>query len=253
MNTTVKLPKRLNNEPLIDAVFELRFKSDTSAADVLPGYLFSALDGDKKIERMGAAEFPKAMREADPNLQFSPLIKVIWDNFFIVIGDSSLGIACKYPYPGWSNFKPAILKIISAVSDSKIISNIERYSMKYVDLIPANDIEEQISSVNINVSLGGHKLQNNNFSLRMDISDEENSLLHVVNILSSARTKLVDGSDREGIIVDVDTISFSKDELFDDWVKMMPDYLEKLHSQNKEMFFKCLHSDALEKLEPIYE
>jgi uncharacterized protein (TIGR04255 family) len=124
--------------------------------------------------------------------------------------------------------------------------------MKYIDLIPSGDIKNQISSVNINVNLGGNKLENNNFSLRMDISDEENSLLHVVSIISSARTKLIDGSERQGIIIDVDTISFSKGESFDDWIKEMSDILDELHSRNKEMFFKCLDNNALENLEPEY-
>lgn len=253
MNTTDNLPKKLKKEPLIDAVFEIRFKSEASAADVLPGYLFSTLEGDKKIERMGVADLPKAMRDADPNLQFSPLVKLTWGNFFIVIGDNSLGIACRYPYPGWGYFKPAIIEIIEAINKIEVISIIERYSMKYIDLIPSNNIKKQISSINIDVSLGGYKLENSNFSLRMDISDKENNLLHVVNVISSARTKLVDGSEKEGIIIDVDTISFSENESLSDWTEKMPNILDKLHSENKKIFFKCLHKNALEKLEPEYD
>ena len=62
---TDALPIKLLKEPLIDAVFELRFMSSISASNVLPGYLFSKLDGKKTIERLPAADFPRPMRDMD--------------------------------------------------------------------------------------------------------------------------------------------------------------------------------------------
>ena len=75
------LPKKLKKEPLIDAVFEVRFTSAFPAGGVLPGLLFGNLDGDKKIEQLPLLQLPQVIRDADPNLRFAPLSRLDWGNF----------------------------------------------------------------------------------------------------------------------------------------------------------------------------
>ncbi|MDD1616675.1 MAG: hypothetical protein CG439_1815, partial [Methylococcaceae bacterium NSP1-2] len=107
------LPKKLNKEPLLEALFELRFTCDFPASTILPGLLFSKLDGDKRIEQLHAAQIPLEIRNSDPNLQFSPVSRLVWENFHINIGDRNISISCQFPnYPGWFKFKEAIEKII---------------------------------------------------------------------------------------------------------------------------------------------
>ncbi|WP_442096987.1 hypothetical protein [Rhizobium brockwellii] len=38
-----KLPKVLEREPLVDAIFEVRLKNPSSLADILPGFLYHEL------------------------------------------------------------------------------------------------------------------------------------------------------------------------------------------------------------------
>lgn len=77
--------------------------------------------------------------------------------------------------------------------------------MKYIDLIPASSPSDQVMAINGTVVLGNHKLKQEIFSLRVEIPKE--GLLHAVQITSSATATLQDGSSREGIIVDIDSIS----------------------------------------------
>ena len=99
------LPSKLKKEPIIDALFEMRFTSATSASSIVPGVLFSKLSGDKTIERLPTEQIPKQLLESEPNLRFAPLVRLHWDNFLISIGDRSLAVACKMPYPGWKTFR----------------------------------------------------------------------------------------------------------------------------------------------------
>lgn len=247
---TDQLPKKLKNEPLIDAIFELRFSSSDSASNILPGFLFGALEGDKKIERLPAAEMPKQLRDSDPNLQFAPQVRLLWTDYVISIGDHNLSIGCKYPYPGWDAFKKAILGIINVVKGIPFIQTVNRFSMKYIDIIPSKGLQEQISLINTSIVIGGHVLEKEHFALRIDIP--ENETIHIVNITSSAVAKLQDGSTRNGIIVDIDTIADAKNQEFEQWIGELPEKLDIIHLANKKMFFKCLNPETIDSLEPVY-
>lgn len=248
---TDKLPIKLKKEPLIDAVFEMRFSSETPASSVLPGFLFSRCDGNKSLEQLAASQLPKPIRDGDPNLQFAPLVKLGWDRFVILISDRSLAVGCKLPYPGWAEFKPAILNIVNLVREIGVIQTVQRFSMKYVDLIPSADIEDQISRINISVMLGKHSLKKEIFSLRVEIPRD--GILNAVQIQSAAVATLQDGSTTEGVVVDIDTIANVDNHEFETWLKDLPEQLESLHAMNKSMFFECLHQEAINALEPVYE
>jgi len=251
MDMPQKLPTKLEKEPLIDAVFELRFSSDVAASNVLPGFLFSKLKGNKNIKRLPAAELPKPVRDTNSNLQFTPLVQLHWDNWIISISDSSLLVGCTLPYPGWKDFKPAILQIINIVNEVDIIKSVQRYSMKYIDLITLKDLHEQVASVRASIVLGNHTLEKEHFSLRIEIPKEKH--LHAVNIISSAVATLQDGSKKAGIIVDIDTITNADNQPFNTWIEQLSENLESMHTANKEMFFECLQPKTIESLGPVYE
>lgn len=244
---TDNLPLRLQKEPLIDAVFEVRYSSAIPASNILPGVFFSKYPGKITIERLPTSELPQPLLQADPNLQFAPLIRLYWKNFVVLIGDRSLAVGCKLPYPGWANFKIAIIEIITLLRDTGIVETIQRFSMKYVDLIRSADISEQISMINASVVVGDHVLQKEAFSLRMEIP--ENGCINAVQIVSSAIAALPDGSTQEGVIIDIDTISSVENQSFDQLLSQ----LDAMHATNKAMFFKCLRPETIETLGPVYE
>lgn len=257
---TDQLPTKLKNEPLIDAIFELRFSSSDelrfsssdSASNILPGFLFGALEGEKKIERLPVAEMPKQLRDSDPNLQFAPQIRLLWTDYVISIGDHNLSIGCKYPYPGWDAFKKAILEIIDVLKGIQFIQTVNRFSMKYIDIIPAKDLQEQVSLINTSIVIGGHTLEKEHFALRIDIPEGE-TIIHIVNVTSSAVAKLQDGSTKNGIIVDIDTIAAVQNQEFGQWIGELPEKLDITHLANKKMFFKCLNPQTVDSLGPVYE
>ena len=56
----------------------------------------------------------------------------------ILTSDRSSGLACKMPYPGWNAaFKPAILNLAALIAEASVVDSIERISLKYTNIIPA--------------------------------------------------------------------------------------------------------------------
>lgn len=245
------LPIKLKKEPLIDAVFEVRFSCAVPASIVVPGSLFNNLEGEKTIESLPLSQLPKLIRDADPNLKFAPLSRIDWNNFFINIGDSSLSVSCKYPYCGWKLFIQAIEDVMRALEKSNVVTAVDRYSMKYVDLIPASSNRQKVSMINFKVSIAEHQLENEPFQLRIEIP--RNGLVHAVQVISSAQATLHTGIVKEGLIIDVDSFSDQKGISIQSLLNGFTEKLETIHKANKAMFFDCISPETLELLEPQYE
>ena len=63
-----KIPVRLKKEPLLEAVWEIRFSgTKPSVADLMPGMLFRTLSGKyRNIVRLPVADIPATIVEHDP-------------------------------------------------------------------------------------------------------------------------------------------------------------------------------------------
>ena len=245
------LPDRLGKEPLIDAVFECRFVANMPMANVLPGFLMSNLQGINSVNNLPAAELPQAIRNTDPNLAFSPLIRIEWGEFNLSIGDRNIIIGCKLPYPGWMKFKAAILEVLKVLPQLNGIQSVQRYSMKYIDLIPLDSLASQAEAIDLKLSIGNIAHTNERFNIRLDIEDD--NFIHILNIVSGASSDLGNGKHLSGLVIDTDTIKNVDDEPYDDWVGELGPHLDQLHISNKKMFFNCLSENGLTELSPQYE
>lgn len=245
------LPSRLKKEPLIDAVCEFRFSSSLSVSDVLPGLLMAKYPGKvTNIERLPISNIPEPVRNGDENLKYQPLIRLTWGDFLVLVGNRTLAVACKLPYPGWSAFKASVMDLISNI-DLSLFHEIERYSMKYVDLIEGEDTRELIGRVNVSLAIGDHNLKAENFLVRVEIPDE--SRLHIVQLTAPATTQFLDGSQKSGMIVDIDSISNLRTTDVRGFLESLPRRLDDMHLANKRIFFSCLTDETVEYLEPEYE
>jgi len=245
------LPIKLSKEPLLDAVFEMRFSQTVSASSILPGIFYNELEGEKTIEQLNISNVPKQIRDNDPNLRFAPIVKITWNKFLLLIGDNNVIIGCKMPYPGWVSLKPTILRIVDILNGVEAIQRIQRYSLKYVDLIPYTNLKDQIAAVNLNLQLAQHKLENEIFQLRIEI--KKDGYVNSIQIVSSAVVTLSDQkTKKEGLVIDIDTICIT-DLKFTNFAVDLQAKLENIHSMNKLMFFSCLTPETLTDLGPIYE
>lgn len=245
-----RLPNKLAKEPIIDAVFELRMQSSFPLSSVLTGIFFSKLDGEKIIENLPITNLPKQFRDTDPNLKFAPLIKIHWGNFMLLISDQSVAVACKLPYPRWANLKDAIKTVINVIEESNLITGIDRYSMKYVNIIDSSGIFNKADLVNLKMTLGDYTLSNQNFQLRIEIPD--NNFISAIQIVSDANVVLPNEESRSGLVIDIDTIinvNYLPSQIYEN----LDSHLEEIHLASKKLFFSCLSKTALSLLEPQYE
>jgi len=246
-----KLPKILEREPLVDAVFEVRLAGPPTLADLLPGFLFHELEPKPTVKRLPAAEIPQPMRVNDPNLQFAPVQRLEWGDFIIAVGDRNFVISCKMPYPKWPKFKSAILDITRRIANVGISGNVERYSVKYVNLIEAATLAEQFSKIKLSITLGDIEVKADHVNLR--VHRKEADVVHILSLITGASGKRPDGKEVSGAIVDIDSIRSIKAPDFAAFAAELEPGLEELRQANKEKFFRCLTDAAIEEMGPIYD
>lgn len=246
--TGKSVPKRLRKEPLLEAVWEIRFTSDReSVAELLPGLIYKAIGIEfPKIERLPAADLPSAIVQQDAKLRYVPTVRLEGSPYSIQIGEHVVSLNCRLPYTGWGNFEPKIMELAEILRETSLITRPERFSLKYIDVIPLTE-SPSLKPLRVVVKLGTHELTNNHVQLRTEI--RENGFLHIVQIVSSAQAVLSTGEHFEGLLLDIDTICQREPgEFWSDFSLL----LDRAHQLNKNMFFHILTDETIDQLEPEY-
>lgn len=248
------LPKRLNKEPLIDAIFEVRFAE--AVPNILPGLLYTKLQGEKTLEQLPLSKFSQTLRDKSPNMLYEPLCRLIFERFYINIGDRSISISCRYPYPGWVEFKKEINKVIKALNESDLKIRIERHSLKYIDILPKSEFPRPASALELELKLANYSLasENHGFDIRLDVNDKKTGFIHLIRLASAVKATLTDNKGcKEGVAIDVDSIAMQSNVELDKFYKTLFESLDLLHIENKRVFFSCLTRETINSLEPENE
>lgn len=249
---TRKLPTRLRKDLLVGVIFEIRFESVVPLSSILPGLLFKNMPGSS-ITKTPVSEIPDSIRNSDPNLIYAPLVVLETPKYQIHIGDKVLQVIYNIPYDGWLSFKSVIMDIYRQVIGYGLINKVSRYSLKYIDIIEAEKTTSLDKMLNINLSMGGIKLDFNTSQARTEIHNADSVV--VIQLAGGARADFTNSSvrSREGFLIDVDcirTVTFMELSSFEE---ELSSGLEELHDIAKDYFFSFLTDEALILLEAEYE
>lgn len=79
------------------------------------------------------------------------------------------------------------------------------------------------------------------------------SFLYIVHLAAPATGQLIDGSQRTGLLIDIDGVREHKTANLNEFVGELPERIEAMHTLNKQLFFGLLTDKTLADLEPTYE
>ena len=246
-----KLPTVLEREPLVDAIFEVRLEGTPFLADILPGFLLHELKPTPTINRLPPAEIPQPMRANNPGLQFAPIQRLDYRDYFISVGDRNIVTSCKLPYPKWPQFKAVILDVIQKIKKVGIVEKVERFSIKYINIISAPTHAEQAAKINMAITLG--PVEVNDDQVNLQVHQKEENIVHILSVITGASAKLQNGNEVFGAVVDIDSICNIVPMEFSIFADDLEPHLEQLKLANKAKFFGCLKKETIEEMGPIYE
>jgi len=241
----VRLPKKIEKCPIIEAVVEIRFSSDLPS-DAVFGVIYKAFQSDfpTKPLSLPILQIPETIRSQDPNLIFKPHHQLVKDNIVFQIGPRVMSLANKLDYMGWTKFSKVIKSYFERIISLGIITNIERFGLRYINFFSTNDIFDKIK---LKVTNNEKPFINKNLFLKSVI--ESGGFTNTLQISDNASCKKNDKTE-EGSVIDIDTYCDSpkakkSEDLFD--------LVEKAHFEEKSLFFELLTEKFIASLTPIYE
>jgi len=203
------------------------------------------------MRRLPAAEIPQPMRANDPALHYAPTQRLEWGNYVIAVGDRNVIISCKLPYPKWPNFKSKILEIVELIAEVGVAGNVERFSVKYVNLIEAPSLAEQIAKIDLTLRIGSLEVNDDHFDMK--VHHVEGETIHILTVITGATAGMPDGREAFGVVVDIDSIRNIQPIPFDAFAQGLDGELETLRLSNKIQFFGCLKQATVDEMRPVYE
>ncbi len=247
-------PVALRQDPIVEATFEVRFScADPAAGDLLPGMLFPRLRGHfGTLASLPIAQLPRAMRQQQPDLAYQPSTALVGQGKRVAFGDRVASVSFLRPYPGWSNARPIIHEVVSALGATGLVQVVERIALKYVNVLTAGKDSTDLTTLRLNLSLDSFDLRPTGKLIRVEI--EHRGCIHVVQVVAGADvTSLHQPAGKpstiSGVLVDIDSIKMGP---IDEPWNTIPRLLEDLHDAEKDVFFRVLTPEVIDAMHPIY-
>lgn len=249
----MRIPTKLQKQPVIEAAFEIRYSRETQVSEIVPGFLFHALECKKPVISLPPSQIPKNVREEDEQLHYAPVSRLEIDDYLIGLSDHGVIISTYKKYEGWTEFCSFILKVYQELSKLLPSSNIIRYSLKYVDFFRVLDTSSSLfNKLNMDLTMAGDSMISNPLTLRIDKTEGE--FTNTIQVISHALVLMQGESyEQKGLILDIETSKSIKNDIsIQELDKNTKDILDQLHECNKSTFFKCLKESTIEEFDPIY-
>lgn len=242
------IPKLLKNAPILMALAEVRFSNEgaSTVGAVLPGVLYSDLkDEFPTIEPLPTAQIPSELTTQNPELRYLPTTTLRGEGKVLSVGGCVLALSFGKPYPGWDACEASIKKVWDTAKRSGLIGNIERFSLKYVNLIEADLGENHLALTTVKLVLGDRAITSEATTVRTEIKDGR--FITIMTIVGQAHT--VDQPATTGLIVDLDVVC--NGPFAGGWDEIVG-LVNEAHAIEKNAFFGLLTKETIDKYGPDY-
>lgn len=248
------LPSKLGKEPIVEAVCELRVSPTGALHTVLPGYLYATFRGEVGLsEQLPAGMIPDAMRAQDANLAHASVVRLPWRKYFVLIGARNVAIACRLPYPGWTQLRLDIHQLFRTVIQSGLIRGVDRYSVKFTNFFPSPDGKRgNTEMLDWMIKFGEFVVDTENVQLRVEMPNAADTVT-IMTISSPAQYQPEGEPPSLGGVVDVDTVCAHVTNDLAAFDAELEARLDAIRLTNKQAFFDCLTPESIERMDPQYE
>lgn len=244
---SMKLPEKLGKSPLIEVAFEIQFESTMpSAGDLLIGLLYSKMKSEyPDVKALPLAGVPREIKAQTPELRYKTSHRLAGKFNFVSIGDQVVSLST-VKYPGWTKFKGMAQSLVAEVESTGLIKRIERFSIRYINVIDIKEKSNELSLLNTRIELGGGAFSERGFQLRVERDIGRFTVITQLAAGTTAKNSIT-GKEVTGLLVDVDTVSVN---LGGEFTQDRESVLEEAHSIAKQTFYNLLTEATIQRLEP---
>lgn len=246
------LPIKLNKEPLAEAICQLRVTGQAALNTYAPGLLLAKHPADiSDFEQLAAAMLPPEVRAKEPELMFAPLVRLKYKSVLVMFGERSVTVSNPAPYLGWANFKPIIIEVFTTLLESKFITRVDRYSLKYTNVLKEDEKPDSLASLECMVKIGDLALNKKATSVRTETLVD--GLVTIISLAGGVTMQAQGQPPIQGSLIDIDTICQNKPQDAVAFMASMSNELDRVRHVNKETFFECLTKEAIHALGPVFD
>jgi uncharacterized protein (TIGR04255 family) len=144
---TLQLPKKLKQDAILEAVFEVRFVQ-TGVPEIFFGRFVDHQNWRSyKPRKLPFPDLPPQILQIDPNLRFMPIFEAVAPDgqSKITVGNQAAAFHRASPYPGWSVFGAEIDGFIDTLFATTQELTVRRLGLKYINALTS--IAHSIHSV----------------------------------------------------------------------------------------------------------
>ena len=245
-------PVKLNKEPLVEAVCQLRVAGKAALNTFFPGLLLAKHQTDvSEIQQLPTAMIPEQVRAMQPEMAFAPLVQLRFKGVLLLVGDRSITVSNPAPYLGWAAFKPIIVQVFTILLESQLVSSVDRYSLKYINVVKTDDTLDSLDALAWSFSVGQLVLKKRSTTLRTETLTD--GLVTIITLGGGVTAQAEGQAPVQGSFIDIDTIYQDKPQSALAFAAAMSSELDRVRRVNKAAFFECLTDEAIHALDPVYE
>lgn len=240
-----RIPRKLKNDPIIEALFELRFTS-SDIPEVVVGKLASWEQWKGfASQRLPLADIPVTMREQDPNLIHQPVLQLQRNDGkrLVKIGPRAISYHALPPYPGWALFEPELSSCTERLFSTLADVTATRFGFRYLNALTKTHLIESLRDLNFDIRLAGQTLEcpfNLNYQRSWTPKHES-----IVRIASKEFVQ----NPAEGLAAIVDVDIFTPPEFRTTAGTEAHGWVSEAHDIEKKEFFNLLPEAIIDKLE----
>lgn len=245
---SVRLPISIEPCPIVDATAELRFELAVPSA-VAVGLAYERLVKKfPKVSPLQTIPFPDEFRKINPGLAHQAQFRFESDEYVALLGTTMFAVGVNGPYTKWPLISPNFQEAFDLIREAKIIAMPIRFGFKYTNFFPGN----ALPNLNVTFNVADTEVAEDGTLLQTQVLCQPFKIL--VQIITGAQitsTVLPVDPNRRGTLLSLD---FFKEEPFEaDFLEKISENLELAHTKEKELFFRLLKDEFLQRLNPKYE
>jgi uncharacterized protein (TIGR04255 family) len=243
-----RLPILIEPCPIVDATAELRFEAAVPPA-VAVGLLYErVLIEFPKVSALPTIPFPDELRKSNPALMHQAQYRFESESFVVLIGPNVFAIGVNGRYTKWPIISRGFRAAFDLLRDTNIVGVPKRFGLKYMNFFPGN----VFPNLNITLGIADAKITGEEIFLQATVLCQPFKIL----------LQLATGTKITSSVLPIDpnmlgtllTLDCFKDQasLDSEFLANISENLDLAHAEEKQLFFRLLKNEFLQKLNPQY-
>lgn len=240
----MKLPRKLNPDPIIDSTVEIRFEPLVNPNAVFGILYYGLKDKFPQVENLPVLQVPEAIRLKDSMFAFQPQYRLRNEKFQVQIGPDVLSVHCLNEYIGWALFSSVIFEVLNTIRHLGVIGSVERLGVRYVSFFETNIFK----NLKLKLNIPNYPEPNYPITMRLELPASSSTNVNVLQLANNVKLE-TGNSSRQGSVIDIDT---SYAGPFEDFFRDAQTFINEAHETEKGLFYSLLTQSFLDSLNPEY-